>query len=852
VSLTRTIEPWSALLDEARADGRLVREAREGPGQAKLVEPPEELHPEVLAALSHLGIERLYSHQAEAVYASWEGPTIVTTGTASGKSLCFNLPTLDVLLRDSRARALYLYPTKALAQDQARALSAFGLTKQVRPSIYDGDTPREARADIRRRANVILTNPDMLHVGILPNHPAWAELFANLAVVVVDEAHVYRGVFGSHVANVLRRLRRIAAAYGTSPRFLLTSATIANPVELAERLTGLEDFSLIDVDGSPAPGRQIAVWNPPLTDEALGQRRSALAEAAELLARLVRDGARLICFMKSRKGVEVLHKLLVADLEDTDSPGSGLPASEPPDGAPQLSGPELARLVAPYRAGYTSQQRRELEGRLVRGELRAVITTDALELGIDIGELDAAVVVTFPGTVASLRQMWGRAGRRGRGLAVYVAGEDALDQFFCRHPSDFLERPVEAAILDHENAQIFRPHLLCAAHEGPLSSEDAEFLGPRWEAHAEVLQSAGELRHRTGIVRPDAPEKTEASAGGRGSAQSTYVPRDSGSYPAAEVSLRSASPDSFAIVDVASGELLGSTEAARAHSTVHQGAIYLHLGRSFEVRELDLERHRALVAPFDGDWYTQPKRVTDTTIERLLDRRETLGVSLSFGEVSVTDTVLAYQRRRLSDHAPVELVGLELPPTSFSTQALWFELSSTALGLGDLTIDGTPAPAAGTGESGGAEIAIPLESLLGALHATEHAQIAVLPLIAMCDRWDIGGLSTNLHPQTGGATIFIYDGHPGGIGITRTAFQRFEELCRDAHRLIAECPCASGCPSCVQSPKCGNLNEPLSKAGARLLLERMLGAGGGEATGDSREDPVRENRSERGESLLKA
>ncbi len=806
MALQRTIEPWSALLDEAREDGRLVREAREGPGRAKLVEPPAELHPEVLAALERMAVERLYSHQAEAIYSSWDGPTIVTTGTASGKSMCFNLPTLDVLCRDTKARALYLYPTKALAQDQARALSAFGLTKRVRPAIYDGDTPREARADIRRRANIVLTNPDMLHVGILPNHAAWAELFANLAIVVVDEAHVYRGVFGSHVANVLRRLRRIAAAYGTTPRFLLTSATIANPIELAERLTGLEDVSLIDADGSPAPGRQIAIWNPPLTDEALGKRRSALAEAAELLARLVRDGARLICFMKSRKGVEVLHKLLVADLEGADRPNSD---------------PELAKLVVPYRAGYTSQQRRELEGRLVRGELRAVITTDALELGIDIGELDAAVVVTFPGTVASLRQMWGRAGRRGRGLAVYVAGEDALDQFFCRHPDDFLERPVEAAILDHESPEIFRRHLLCAAHEGPLSSEDAEFLGSRWEAHAEVLLSAGELRHR------------------RGSAPDTYVPRHPSGYPAAEVSLRSASPESFAIIDVASGELLGSTEAARAHSTVHEGAIYLHLGRSYEVRELDLQHRRALVAPFDGDWYTQPKRETDTTIERLLDRRETLGVTLSFGEVAVTDTVLAYQRKRAADNAFLDLVGLDLPPTSFSTQALWFELHSAELGLGD---------------------AIPLEALLGALHATEHAQIAVLPLIAMCDRWDIGGLSTNLHPQTGGATIFIYDGHPGGIGITRTAFTRFEELCNDAHRLISECPCATGCPSCIQSPKCGNLNEPLSKTGARLLLERMLGAvegdgGGGDPGASERASAskrVEGRRSERAAPLLKA
>jgi DEAD/DEAH box helicase domain-containing protein len=791
VAIQRTIEPWSALLDEAREDGRLVREAREGwagSHPAQLVEPPPELHPEVLAALSRLEIERLYSHQAQAIYSSWEGPTIVTTGTASGKSMCFNLPTLDVLCRDTKARALYLYPTKALAQDQARALGAFGLTKQVRPAIYDGDTPREARADIRRRANVVLTNPDMLHVGILPNHAAWAELFANLAIVVVDEAHVYRGVFGSHVSGVLRRLRRIAAAYGTTPRFLLTSATIANPIELAERLTGLEDVSLIDEDGSPTPGRQIAIWNPPLTDESLGKRRSALGEAAELLARLVRDGARAICFMKSRKGVEVLHKLLVADLKNAD--------------------PELAKLVAPYRAGYTSQQRRELEGRLIRGELRAVITTDALELGIDIGELDAAVVVTFPGTVASLRQMWGRAGRRGRGLAVYVAGEDALDQFFCRHPDDFLARPVEAAILDHESPEIFRRQLLCAAHEGPLSGSDAEFLGPRWEAHAEVLLNTGELRRR-------------AAAGGAG--LNTYVLRESGGYPAAEVSLRSASAEHFAIVDVASGELLGSTEAARAHSTVHEGAIYLHLGRSYEVRELDLERRRALVAPFDGDWYTQPKRLTDTSIERLLDRQTTLGVTLSFGEVAVTDTVLAFQRRRLADHAPVDLVGLDLPPTSFSTQALWFELDSAVLGLDE---------------------AIPLESLLGALHAVEHAQIAVLPLIAMCDRWDIGGLSTNLHPQTGGATIFIYDGHPGGIGITRMAFARFEELCRDAYRLIAECPCASGCPSCIQSPKCGNLNEPLSKLGARILLERMLARAG---------EPAQEgHRSERDAPLLKA
>ncbi|HEY2632687.1 MAG TPA: Zn-binding domain-containing protein, partial [Solirubrobacteraceae bacterium] len=569
---------------------------------------------------------------------------------------------------------------------------------------------------------------------------------------------------------------------GSEVRVLLASATIANPVELAERLTGLQDIALVDDDGSPTPRRQIAMWNPPLTDEAIGARRSALGEAAELLARLVRDGARCICFMKSRKGVELLAKMVTEDLQRTD--------------------PDLAERVAPYRAGYTPQQRRELEARLMNGELRAVITTDALELGIDIGELDAAVVVTFPGTVAALRQMWGRAGRRGKGLAVYVAGEDALDQFFCRHPDEFLERPVEAAILDHESAQIHQAHLLCAAYEGPLEQHDAEFFGPRLQAHAEALVSAGLLRKRTAKRSPE---------DGGGGAES-YVLRRPADYPAANVSLRSSSPESFAIVDVSSGELLGQTEAARAHSTVHDGAIYLHQGRSYEVRELDLENRRALVAPFNGDWYTQPKRETDTNIERLLDRRETLGVTLSFGEVSVTETVLGYQRKRLSDHAQVDLVMLDLPQTSFSTQALWFEL------------DGGTLTGLDPGGEGAREGWVPIDALLGSLHAAEHAQIAVLPLIAMCDRWDIGGLSTNAHPQTGGPTIFVYDGHPGGIGITRLAYQRFEELCRDAHRLISECPCESGCPSCVQSPKCGNLNEPLSKAGAKLVLEGMLAA----------------------------
>jgi DEAD/DEAH box helicase domain-containing protein len=759
VAVVRDIEPWDELLEAGRVDERLVMQTMQNRRRPRTVSIPDSLHPDVIAALERAGVERLWSHQAEALEAAWAGPTIVTTGTASGKSLCFNLPALDVLSRDARARALYLYPAKALAQDQSRALHALGV-RNARPAIYDGDTPREQRSAIRRRSNLVLTNPDMLHLGILPNHGAWGDFLANLAVVVVDEAHVYRGVFGSHVANVLRRLRRVARAYGTEPRFLLASATIANPGELAERLTGLEPFTVIDRDGSPGHRRTIAMWNPPIVDEALATRRSALGEAADLLAELVVEGARTIVFMKSRKAVELIARFATLALQDRGRP-------------------DLADRIAPYRAGYTPQQRRELEHRLVTGELLGVVSTDALELGIDIGSLDAAICVTFPGTVASLRQMWGRAGRRGRGLAVYVAGEDALDQFFCRHPDEFLDRPVEAAILDHENEPIRAAHVLCAAHEGPLAPGDAATLGP-FESTAQALESSGDLRRR-----PDG----------------TYVPRRPEDYPAAAVALRSASRDAVAIVDVVSGELLGNVDYARSFHTAHEGAVYLHGGRTFEVTALDLDARRALVQPFTGDWYTQPRRDTDTVIESVIEQREALGVRLSFGTVEVSDHVLAYQRKRLTDHEVLDLIALDLPPTSFVTQALWYELPPQL-----------------------ADPAAPIHELLGSLHAAEHSQIAVLPLLAMCDRWDIGGLSTNYHPQTGVPTIFIYDGHPGGIGITRRGFEAFDALVSDAHRLVSECPCESGCPSCVQSPKCGNLNEPLSKAGSRELMSRMLRA----------------------------
>jgi len=745
--------PWDAVLEAGR-DDQLVATRREGAGPGVTAPVPDELHPALREALAATGIEALWSHQADALEAAMRGHTVVTTGTASGKSLAFNLPVLHTLASDPSARALYLYPTKALAQDQARKLSQLG-GRFLRHAVYDGDTPREERRAIRQRSNLILTNPDMLHVGVMPNHKSWGDVLANLAWVVVDEAHVYRGVFGSHVANVLRRLRRLARAYGTEPRFMLTSATIRNPSDLAERLTGLQ-FELVDRDGAAHSERQIAMWNPPLVDEALGKRASALSEAAGLLAELVEREVRTICFLKSRRGVELIQRFARLRLEDA---GRG----------------DLAERIAPYRAGYTPAQRRELERRLAEGELLAVVATDALELGIDVGDLDAALCVTFPGTVASLRQMWGRAGRRAPGLAMYVAGEDALDQFFCRHPDDFLERPVEAAILDHESEEIHLSHLAAAAYELPLSGEDANVFGPRLTESADRLVKLGRLRERDG----------------------RYLPRGPG-YPAAEIALRSASPDSVAIVEADGGELIGSVESARAHSAVHPGAVYLHMGAAFEVGDLDLRARRALVRPFSGDWYTQPKKESETYIEQVREQRGVGGVELSFGVVSVTEQVVAYQKKRTADHEVLDLVAVDLPEQDFVTQALWYELPEPFL-----------------------RHDFPLDVLQGSLHAAEHGQIAVLPLIAMCDRWDIGGLSTAFHHQTGRPTIFIYDGHPGGVGITRVGFERFEALVGDALRLISECPCKAGCPSCVQSPKCGNLNEPLNKRGAVELLTRI-------------------------------
>ena len=740
------IVAWDELLGADEAAHVRV----EPPREARSAPFPDELDPRVRERLVSGGLDDLYAHQREAWDAAARGEhVIVTTGTASGKSLAFNLPVLDALVREPRQRALYLYPTKALAQDQARSLGVIRAPR-VRPAIYDGDTPGERRWQIRKWANLVLTNPDMLHVGVLPHHDRWGDVLSNLRYVVVDEAHVYRGVFGSHVGNVLRRLRRLAGVYGADPQFLLASATIANPGDLARSLLGL-DATVVSDDGAPRAERTILLWNPELLDEELGLRASALGEASRLMADLVARDLRTICFAKSRRAAELIHRMTVQRLDD----------------------PARAARLAPYRAGYTPEQRRAIERRLMDGELLGVSATDALELGIDIGSLDCAISVGFPGTVASLRQQWGRAGRRAHGLAILVASEDALDQYFMRLPETLLERRVEAAILDHANPRVLDGHVRSAAFEAPIDDADRDVLGDAALERAAVLP---ELKHTpAGYV---------------------WAGRE---YPAAAVPLRSTSPDTFTVVEAETGALLGLVERERAYSTVHDGAVYLHLGEQFLVRRLDLETRTALVEPFHGDYYTQPKKETMTAIERADRVERRLGLELSFGAVVVTEQVVAYQRKAIRDGSTIDLVPMPMPETEFETEAVWYLPEPD-------TLEGLDT----------------LPRLLGTLHAAEHAMIALLPLWAMCDRWDIGGLSTNLHFQTGRPTVFIYDGHAGGVGIAERGFDVFEGWVEDTAELLAGCPCERGCPSCVQSPKCGNLNEPLDKAGALELLRAML------------------------------
>ncbi len=704
--------------------------------------------------LAEHGIERLYRHQVQAVRSIRSGVhTVLVSGTASGKTLGYQIPLAEAILANPRTSALLVFPTKALAQDQLRSLTALRIPGLV-AATYDGDTSPEDRRWVRRHANVILTNPDMLHFGMLPNHGKWADFFLRLTYVVIDEMHVLRGIFGSHVAHVLRRLRRIAAHYGARPTLVFTSATIGNPGQLAGRLSGLE-VAVLQGDDSPQGEKLIVLWNPPLVEDGLRRRRSAMAEATDLFVDLIRNQQHTIVFSRSRKATELIYTWAHDRLDET-----------------------LAERIAPYRGGYLPQDRRRIEAALFSGDLLGVTATNALELGIDVGHLDAAIINTFPGTLASFRQQAGRAGRsQEHSLGVLVGGEDALDQYYMTHPRQLFTRPPEAAVINPDNPLVVEAHTACAAHELPLQPDDREFLGDGMEEAANRLVQAGDLRLREGRL---------------------YWARRT--RPAGSVSIRSSGGSPFSVVDTSVEELLGTLEESQTFNQAHPGAVYLHQGDTYVVDRLDLAAREVGVHPQQVGYYTQSQEEKYLEILEIRDRRPVGRLLQHVGSVRVESHVVAFKRRKLGSGEVLSFEALDLPPIEFETDAVWW------------TIPDEVYSAAGVDH----------RDVPGTLHAAEHAAIAMLPLFAICDRWDIGGLSTPFHPETETGTIFIYEAYPGGAGISAIAFDKGADHLEATVEMVDACPCEDGCPSCVQSPKCGNFNEPLSKEGAIRFLGTVL------------------------------
>lgn len=744
------------VLAELAEDGRLAHVENQPARAAHFSQPHEPLS----AAVSNaLGSEELWTHQARAIDLIRERHSVViATGTASGKSRCYQIPIAEAADRSGRTgTALLLFPTKALAQDQLRALAAYRFPGVV-AGTYDGDSTPEQRAWVRSSANVILTNPEMLHAGLLPSHARWATFFGRLEHVVVDELHVLRGIFGTHVSHVLRRLRRLCQYYGSDPTFIFTSATIGAPEILASELCGKE-VEPITADGSPQGERTIALLNPPLLDEAKGLRSSANTETASVAAELIRSGHRTIVFCRSRKGTE----LVTGDIS------SRLPA-------------DLTDSVRAYRSGYLAEERRTIEHELFDGTLRGVVATSALELGVDVGGLDACVLNTFPGTVASMWQQMGRAGRgQQRSAAILVAGDDQLDQWMMAHPQDLLTREPERAVINPTNPFVLGPHLACAAHEKPLCHADDEFWGDALDDGIRDL-----VLDDTIALKPSGTGEPVAVYTGSG-------------RPSRGIGLRSGSADEYRIAD-SDGVLIGTVDAERAFSVVHPGAVYLHQGRPFRVTDLDTGNRVATVVEADGDEYTQARTRVDIAVLEA-DESATLGpTTVHVGAVEVTSQVTGYQRREVRSRRILSNEVLDLAPSTLRTRAFWYVVPPATIEAANIDHSAIP----------------------GSLHAAEHAAIGMLPLFAICDRWDVGGVSTAWHAGTGGPTIFVYDAHPGGSGIAELGFAE-----RDRHFLatrdaVRACGCADGCPSCVQSPKCGNGNEPLDKAGAVALLDQIL------------------------------
>ncbi|WP_067517191.1 DEAD/DEAH box helicase [Nocardia uniformis] len=757
------------LLGFGNGDPRLTHITELPARAAQHTDWPTWSSPKVVEALQATGVDTPWTHQIHTAELAFSGKNVVvSTGTASGKSVGYQLPVLTTLHADPRATALYLSPTKALGADQLRAATELtaGELRDIHPAPYDGDTPAEIRQWVRANGRWVFTNPDMLHLGILRSHQRWARLLRNLKYVVIDECHTYRGVFGSHVALVLRRLRRLAARYGADPTFILCSATAGDPAASAARLIGAPCTAVTE-DGSPQGPRTVGLWEPPLIEGLTGEngaavRRSAGAEAARVMAELVSEGASTLTFVRSRRAAELVAMDTRQLLAEVD--------------------PQLPGRVAAYRAGYLAEDRRALETALSEGSLLGVATTNALELGVDIAGLDAVVVTGYPGTVASFWQQAGRAGRRTQGsLVLLIARDDPLDTYLVHHPEALLGKPIEATITDPHNPYVLGPHLLCAALEQPLTdAEVREFEA--WELLSDLAQQ-GAIRRRSGAARD-------------GSAR-WFVTADA--HPHDGVDVRGGIGAKVAIVDCESGRLLGTTDAGRAPATLHQGAVHLHQGDSYVVDELDLEEGVALVHAETPSWTTSARAVTTVEVEKIDEQRIHGAVTIALARVLVTRQVVGYLRRLPSGEV-LDMVPLELPPQPLPTRAVLYSVTPELLDRAG--IDERRVP--------------------GALHAAEHAAIGMMPLVATCDRWDIGGVSTALHPDTGLPTVFVYDGHPGGAGFAERGFARLRHWLAATLEAIQSCGCSTGCPSCVQSPKCGNGNNPLDKAGAARLLGAVL------------------------------
>lgn len=705
----------------------------------------------ILHLLKKFQIEKLYSHQIKAIEKLKEGEDIlVSTPTASGKSLIYNLPIIEEIIKKPALRALYIFPLKALEQDQLKNLNDFIFEThkgRISATIYDGDTSTWDRQKIKSKIpNIIMTNPDMLHRGILAYHERWAEFFSNLTFVIIDEVHTYRGIFGSHLAQILRRLKRICLLYKTTPRFILSSATIQNPHDLGKSLIGKE-VEVISQSGAPKSGQHFIFLNPLSSTNFL---------ATQFFIQCLKSHFRTIAFTQSRKVTELIHMW-----------------------AKQLA-PDLEGKISSYRAGFLPDERRNIEKRLSSGKLLGVISTSALEMGIDIGYLDVCLLVGYPGTIINTWQRGGRVGRSGRdSLVALIANQDALDQYFMQHPANFFDQSFEAAVIDPNNAHIIRAHLPCAASESPLTLNDTQFWDNNLTSHLDFLESAGELsRTSEGKQRWFATKK----------------------MPHLKVDIRSVG-EAYTIFNGKTGEAIGTIDGIRAFKECHPGAIYLHRAISYHVEQLMIDKKNIIVSRSDLKYFTRIRSEKETEIIKI-DKSQPKGqFVVKLGELKVTEKITGYEKRRVPGQELIGVFPLELPAHTFETVGLWVEVEDIIKKMV---------------EDKGLHF-------MGGIHAIEHAAISLFPLFALCDRNDMGGISTTFHPQVEKAAIFIYDGYPGGVGLAQRGFEIILKLLGRTLDLVKKCPCEQGCPSCIYSPKCGSGNKPLDKKSAIMILEALTG-----------------------------